>query len=274
MTINELAEKSYIIAKERGFWDKNRNIGELLMLVTSELGEALEAHRKDNYNFKKTIITTPPPDEVWVDVEGLEGKYSVSNLGRVKNVGFYTINVLNKKSWNQSLILRPGTSRGGYRTVVLGGTTRKISRLVASAFIPNPINHPMVNHINGIKTDDNINNLEWCSYSENSRHAVISGLRSHIKILSLEDKINIAFDWKSNIKAVDIAKKYPAVGLSAIKNVCRISEKYTDGFEFEIADAIIRLLDLCAGHGIDIEYYINRKMQYNSTRNKLHGKRY
>lgn len=274
MTINELGKEAYQIAKNKGFWDKNRNIGELLMLTTSELGEALEAHRKNHFHFKKSILTLPPNEEIWKDIPIFEGMYMISNLGNVKNIGYYTINKLNKKQWNAPLILRPGKTKGGYRTVVLGKKTYKISRLVANAFLTNEKKLPIVNHINGVKTDDYISNLEWCTSSDNNKHALSTGLINRERILKLDDKINISFDWKSGVKAIDIHKKYPHLSLSAIKNICRKYEQYTDCFEFEIADAIIRLLDLCVGYNIDIEYFIKRKMQFNSTRNKLHGKMY
>ncbi len=103
--------------------------------------------------------------EIWKDVENYEGLYQVSNLGRVKSL------ITNK-------ILKPDI--GLYKVVRLyknkKGKRVYVHRLVASSFIINSDNKPMVNHIDGNKLNNKIENLEWVTCQENNRHAFDTGL--------------------------------------------------------------------------------------------------
>lgn len=118
--------------------------------------------------------------EQWKDVVGYEGVYQVSNIGNVRTV--------QREVWNGKgyvLLLSHPTKQvlnnKGYPCVYLrkNHTTfyTSVHRLVAKAFIPNPKNKPQVNHINGIKTDNRVENLEWCTSGENQAHAWRIGLQ-------------------------------------------------------------------------------------------------
>ena len=105
--------------------------------------------------------------EVWKDIPDYEELYQISNYGNIKN----------KKRNNY---LKGGIKRG-YREVILFKNNKNnyklVHRLVAENFIPNPDNLPQVNHKDGNKLNNNLDNLEWCSRSENMKHAYKLGLQ-------------------------------------------------------------------------------------------------
>jgi hypothetical protein len=105
-------------------------------------------------------------EEIWKDVVGYEGKYKVSNKARIWSN-------LSKRYLKQIEYI-------GYMSVILyfnsKNRTEKVHRLMAKAFIPNPENKPQVNHLNGIKNDNRLENFEWVTNSENQLHALRIGL--------------------------------------------------------------------------------------------------
>lgn len=112
--------------------------------------------------------------EVWKDVVGFEGKYEVSNFGRVRNK-------------NHQWLLNQYINENGYCIVGLHsrqnntGKTKhfRVHRLVAEAFIQNPENKRTVNHIDGNKMNNNVKNLEWATHGENIKHGRENGLIVH-----------------------------------------------------------------------------------------------
>ena len=107
-------------------------------------------------------------EEIWKDIPNYEGMYQVSNLGRVRSLWF----------GNERVLKLGFSGRGGYHLVVLckGGAkkNKSIHRLVMLAFVGE--SDLQVNHKNGIKTDNRLENLEYCTASENTQHAYDTGL--------------------------------------------------------------------------------------------------
>ena len=112
--------------------------------------------------------------EEWRYIKGFENYYMVSNYGRVKRVGNYRNQ---NKSWSsEAKILSAGNNGRGYLFVNLSMNNktyhRYIHRLVAEAFIPNPLNKKTVNHIDCNRSNNNVSNLEWATYRENNDYAL------------------------------------------------------------------------------------------------------
>ncbi|MDM0987481.1 NUMOD4 domain-containing protein [Clostridium perfringens] len=114
--------------------------------------------------------------EVWKEIKGYEGMYQISNLGRVKALERIDSRGLRRKE----KILKYNNTKNGYLEAVLckNGKTKHITvhRLVAIHFIENINNLPIVNHIDGNKQNNKVDNLEWCTYSYNVKHAFRTGL--------------------------------------------------------------------------------------------------
>lgn len=114
--------------------------------------------------------------EIWKDIDKTEGRYKISSLGRV--VSFL----------NGHKLLTIKTSKNGYMKINISRNNKyKLSslvhRLVAEAFIPNPNNKPCIDHINGNRRDNNVNNLSWVTYHENSLNPItLSRLRESVLI--------------------------------------------------------------------------------------------
>lgn len=112
-------------------------------------------------------------DEIWVDVIGFEGLYKVSNIGRVKSVDRIIKKKNGKNIFTIGKLLTQHENGHGYSIVILydknhNHNTKKVHRLVAEAFIDNPKKYQVVNHINQVRTDNRVCNLEWCSYRYNA----------------------------------------------------------------------------------------------------------
>jgi DNA-binding Xre family transcriptional regulator len=114
-------------------------------------------------------------EEIWKDIEGYEGIYQVSSLGRVKSLARVITRSTGADYSVIERILKTANNPSGYEVAILSTNGKMypvtVHRLVAKAFIPNPENKETINHKNGVKTDNRVSNLEWHTRSENVKHA-------------------------------------------------------------------------------------------------------
>ena len=127
--------------------------------------------------------------EIWKDINGYEGDYQISNLGRVKTLK----KQVGRKETEK--IMTPVTTYQGYSRIVLRkngkGKIFAVHRLVAEAFIPKVEGKPIVDHINGDRKDNRVENLRWCTFSENAQNTrkVLSDRYNSVKVIDSNGNI-------------------------------------------------------------------------------------
>ena len=172
-------------------------------------------------------------EEIWKDICGYKGEYQVSNLGRVKSF----------KTSKSGKIIKAWIQNTGYYTVAFGTKKYSVHRLVAEAFISNPFKLEQVNHKDGNKLNNNVDNLEWISQKNNIRHAYKTGLMENVKynnqIIKPRAKyveqytLNGEFIKKflgSVEAAKELKRKNIKTNAGSIRNVCNGTQKTAGGY--------------------------------------------
>ena len=190
-------------------------------------------------------------EEVWKDINGYEGLFQISNLGRVKRLEKSFIDSIGRKYNYKEKIYKLQKDNNGYLLVTLPKSKLfRVHRLVANAFLENPNNLKEINHIDGNKSNANVLNLEWVTHKENMKHALESGLMDNARKvfskkaterklwkLSTHNKVKVNMYDKNNnfIKSFNSlvdASKYIKVAQQRIWQVCNGVRKSAKGYVF------------------------------------------
>ena len=169
-------------------------------------------------------------EEIWKPIPNFEGYYEASNTGKIKSVERIVRNGRGYKKITPT-ILKPSLDEWGYYHVSLSkngkGYTKRVNRLIAMTFLPNPKNYPQVNHLDGIKENNNVDNLEWCNCSQNMIHCHSHGLS----------------DWGTKIRIVETGEEFKSIsdcarainGHTQLIIACLSGRRKTHkGFHFEV----------------------------------------
>ena len=155
-------------------------------------------------------------EEIWKDVIGYEGHYKVSNLGNVKSIFRMAKHYKGGEKLIHEKQLKVGINKGGYFHVGLykdgKSKTKKVHQLVAETFLRKPKNKNIVNHIDGVKNNNNVSNLEWTDHRGNMKHygeKLEKGYRvKRVKVKQDLEKakqtiLNLAYDLYSKTQTPD-----------------------------------------------------------------------
>ena len=145
---------------------------------------------------------------------------------RIFEDGTIESNVRNKDK-NKYYVMKQ-QNHNGYKTIMLRSNEGKaeifrVHRLVAMAFIENPNNYPIINHIDGVKNNNHFSNLEWCTHSMNNKHAFDTELKENKKSYTKDEEIEIIKLRKSGLRAKDIQEIFPHLKIYVIQ---KLYEKY------------------------------------------------
>lgn len=184
--------------------------------------------------------------EVWKPIENYEGLYEVSNIGNVRSLPRVVRGNYGSTQPKRGRMLKHSIDKDGYHQVVLSKDAKtkhyRVHRLVAMAFIPNPNNHPQINHINEKVDDNRVENLEWVTCTQNINHGSRTKRMSKTRkgsgvlgkpVLQIDTNTGeILGEYKSCEDAARQLKGESANG-SMINHCCRKKAKTAYGYKWQ-----------------------------------------
>lgn len=167
--------------------------------------------------------------EIWKDIEGYEGLYKISNLGRIMS---FRDNPRSKQKGPH--LLNPSILNKGYEHVTLyrGPSDRKhflVHVLVAKTFLPNPNNYPCVNHKDEVKTNNCADNLEWCTYGYNNSYGT-ARIRARAKRSKRVSQYTMNGEWLATYFNAETAAEISGTTASSIHYCCKGKGEYSKGY--------------------------------------------
>ena len=170
-------------------------------------------------------------EEHWKDIEGYEGLYEVSDQGRVRSLNYHHT--------GRVQLLKPQMNTWGYLHVVLCKDGKRkfcrLHRLVAQAFLVNPLGLPELNHIDENKQNNCVDNLEWCSAKENSNHGTRNARIAAAKNKPVEQRTKdgrLLTTWPSLMEAW----RQTGIDYANISNCCNGKLRSTGGYVWRYAE--------------------------------------
>lgn len=179
--------------------------------------------------------------EVWKPIEGYEGIYEVSSLGRVRSLERTLIDNKGRRHPVPSRILKPKNDRGYCKVFLCDLNKRKecfVHRLVAQAFLPNPNNYPVINHKDENPHNNHVDNIEWCTISYNTRYG--TGMARHIEHTVFRVKAVEQLDLQGNhiafFESISEAARATNCHKAVISKVCKGQAQTSGGYKWRFKE--------------------------------------
>lgn len=177
--------------------------------------------------------------EGWKDIPGYEGFYQINRIGEVRSLDRFRFGKRGAKTLCTGRIMAQSKAKNGYMTVGLSANTKYklwlVHRLVALTFIPNLKTLPCVDHINGNRSDNRVDNLRWCSHKENLNYSIARANISASNKASIKCKQHRADLRRSRQRSIIIV--YPNGNKV---EYCSAKEAEKDGFNHSLIAAACR----------------------------------